>query len=314
MDYAFKPTTHGRTVIAACMALEAPLKLTRVAVGSGRVAEDIDLADMHELIQYEAEGSLGERRHEKDRLYLTIQYSNRNNPDMPTFLLSEFIVYAEDPATGEEMDLLYATLGDYVQSVPPCDVDFPAAVWNFPLTLVLSDAVNVTVSAPAGLVTYEDLLAVIGSTAVRHLDVTIPKEGWTDTGQGMYPCQLELPLEVTPQMIPMLTVLPDSFGTAAICGLAPFAHTGEGVLRLWAEKAPEEAMRSSLTLLRDASGFCVGTNTILPPATEKRLGGVKVGEGLRVTEDGTLSVDAADEAEVEDMLGEVFGPQTGQEV
>ena len=309
MNYAFKPTTHGRALIAACMALEAPLKLTRGAVGSGRVAEDINLADMHQLIHYEAEGSLGERRHENDRLYLTVQYSNRNNPDLPTFLLSEFIVYAEDPATGEDTDLLYATLGDYVQSVPPCSMDFPEAVWNFPLILVLSDAVDVTVSAPAGLVTYDDLLAVINSTAVRQMDVTIPAEGWEDTGEGLYPLRLELPLEVTAQMIPMLTVLPESSAQAAACGLAPFAQTGEDVLRLWAEKAPEEAMRASLTLLRNASGFGAGTTTLLPPATSERLGGVKVGEGLRVTEDGTLSVDAADEAEVAEMLGEVFGPQ-----
>ena len=50
-------------------------------------------------------------------------------------------------------------------------------------------------------------------------------------------------------------------------------------------------------------------NYTLPEAGPQTLGGVKVGEGLRVTEDGTLSVDAADEAEVAEMLGEVFGPQ-----
>ena len=115
MDYAFKPTTNGRAVITACMALKAPLDLTRVAVGSGRVAKDTDLADVHQLLHYEAEGSVGERRHENDRFYLTVQYSNRDNPDVPTFLLSEFIVYARHPATGEIVDFLYATLGDYVQ-------------------------------------------------------------------------------------------------------------------------------------------------------------------------------------------------------
>ena len=34
MDYAYKPTTHGRAVMAACMALEKPFHVTRVAFGS----------------------------------------------------------------------------------------------------------------------------------------------------------------------------------------------------------------------------------------------------------------------------------------
>ena len=35
MDYSFKITTHGRAVLAACLDLGKPLKLTRAAVGSG---------------------------------------------------------------------------------------------------------------------------------------------------------------------------------------------------------------------------------------------------------------------------------------
>ena len=41
-------------------------------------------------------------------------------------------------------------------------------------------------------------------------------------------------------------------------------------------------------------------------ATEDRLGCVKVGKGLRITGDGTLSVDMASGAEVDAMLGEIF--------
>lgn len=44
-----------------------------------------------------------------------------------------------------------------------------------------------------------------------------------------------------------------------------------------------------------------------PPATAKRLGGVKVGPGLNVGEDGTLSVNMAGDEDVTKMLGKVFG-------
>ena len=49
MNYAYKLTTHGRAMLAACMALEKPLKIVRVAFGGGKVEEDVDLADVHEL-------------------------------------------------------------------------------------------------------------------------------------------------------------------------------------------------------------------------------------------------------------------------
>lgn len=162
MDAAFKVTTHGRAVLAACMALELPLQLTRAAVGSGLVGGDVDLADVHQLLQYVAEGTIGERSHEQDRLYLTVQYVNdAANADVPTFLLSEFIVYAADPETGQETDLLYATLGDYRASVPAYRSGFSPGTWTFPLTVIVSGEIEVTVTAPSGLVVWDDLTMAV---------------------------------------------------------------------------------------------------------------------------------------------------------
>lgn len=55
---------------------------------------------------------------------------------------------------------------------------------------------------------------------------------------------------------------------------------------------------------------------ILPTATADRLGGVKIGEGIDVENDGTISADsqmiadtvAAQDGEVTEMINEVFGP------
>ena len=73
MNYAYKLTTHGRAMLAACMALEKPLKIVRVAFGSGKVEEDVDLADVHELLSYISDGAVADRQHKDDRLTLTIQ-------------------------------------------------------------------------------------------------------------------------------------------------------------------------------------------------------------------------------------------------
>ena len=59
------------------------------------------------------------------------------------------------------------------------------------------------------------------------------------------------------------------------------------------------------------------TAFVLPAATTTRLGGVKIGEGLSVSADGTLSVDgdsvveniAATDSEVEEALDEIYGAE-----
>lgn len=119
MEYGFKPTTNGRALIAACGALEQPLKLTRVTFGSGLVSEGTNLADQHQLVTPVADGTIGERMHENDRLYLSVQYDNSKHPEQAAFNLAEFIIYAMHPETQTETDVAYATLGDYQQPSPP---------------------------------------------------------------------------------------------------------------------------------------------------------------------------------------------------
>lgn len=176
MDYTYKPTTHGRAVMAACMALERPFHITRVAFGSGLVDEETDLADVHQLLVYVSDGAVSERRHQGDRYQLTIQYTNSEHKDAPTFLLSEFIVFVQDPETNKEIDLLYGTLGDYRQPVPAYSPSYPPSVFNFPLELILSSELQVQVSAPVGIATWDDLCG-LKSEIIRSImmgEVTLP--------------------------------------------------------------------------------------------------------------------------------------------
>ncbi|MBS6474523.1 MAG: hypothetical protein KH354_00830 [Clostridiales bacterium] len=57
----------------------------------------------------------------------------------------------------------------------------------------------------------------------------------------------------------------------------------------------------SMTMSSQAASFTVSELTsgaaYIPPATSEILGGVKVGDGLKITQEGMLSVDTATQAE-----------------
>lgn len=105
--------------------------------------------------------------------------------------------------------------------------------------------------------------------------------------------------------------------------MATAARSMAGVLRLYAQKAPAKEMAATLTLLLASNGAAgaggsSGEGYVLPAATATRLGGVKIGDGLSVSEDGTLSVDgdaviediAATDSEVEEALDEIYGAES----
>lgn len=413
MEYRYKPTTHGLAAMAAYMALEKPFHLTRVAFGSGKVDKDTNLADVHELLEYVSDGAVADRSHRDNRFHLTIQYANSEHKEVKTFLLTEFIVYVEDPVSGGETDLLYGTMGDYRQPVPAYNPAFPPSVFNFPLVVVLSDEINVIVSAPAGLVTHGELLELLNGIGTDRLDVTIPDSGWvpdTDTG-GEYALHVDIAnMKITEKMIPELSVLPGSMDTAITCELCPSVRALDGMLRLYANAMPAAPIDASLILLDTAwqtngtisgsavrvredisipaagwvadaetgclrmdiawakatkkavpditvlpaylgtatacgfSQFCqtldgavrvyaktapaapikasialmdvspyanngvttLTGGTALPLATAERAGAVKPGSGLNIGPDGTLSVNTADEMDVNEMLDGVF--------
>ncbi len=298
MDYSFKLTTHGRAALASCTANEAPPRLTRVAFGSGRISEGVDLADVHQLVKYVADGTIGQRTHKDDRLSFAVQYENISHREISSvFYLSEFMVYIQDPETGKDTDLLYATLGDYIQTIPPYRSNYPVAVWTLPLTIILSSELEVSIDAPAGLVTWGDLNMLIDGLAVRRMDLTIPAAGWVRDGTGRYPFRRDVPAATaTEVMIPSLTVLQAGEDAAIACGLCPRAQTLDGAVRVFAASAPAVNIPVSLTLQGDASGYL--------PSSE---GGVRAGAGLKMSQDGTISVDAATDTEFSAMLNEVFG-------
>lgn len=234
MDYSFKITTHGRAVLAACLDLSKPLKLTRAAVGSGLVDQDEDLAKVHALVRYEEEAAVADRRHVEDRLFLTVRYCNKDHPNTGTFTLSEFMVWAEDPETGQETDFLYAALGDYRQAVPALSEQFPESTFSYPLVLVVSGELQVSITASPGLVTWEDLL-----------------ELKADLIRGVMMNELTLPLSaasgeelLTSSGTPLLAVYHPNQLPAALAAVAALENrmeAGDTTVRAYADNAGRKA-------------------------------------------------------------------------
>lgn len=313
MNYGYKPTTHGRELLTACAATEKPLRLTRVAIGSGMVPEDVNLADVHELYQYVTEGAVGERRHENDRLYLTIQYSNSFQKELPTFGLSEFIVYAEHPETGEETDLLYATLGDYKQPVPAYNADIPASVFNFPLVLIVSDEIEVAIAAAPGIVTHDDLQRLLneGVIGISRSEIIIPADGWTGNGDDEgdaeisgYPYHVDIPVTgAKNSMTPILTIYPEYLDSAK--NICQTAQTLEGTLRVYAKSAPSAEIKASLALI-GGSGYIATASSggDIPVASHTTLGGVILGPDFDTDAEGKLTVNKETVMTSEDLVDE----------
>lgn len=178
MDYGYKITRQGRALLAACLDLGLPLKLTRAAVGSGQVDEGVSLADVHALLQYAADAAILDRRHEGDRLCLTVQYASQEHPEQEDFTLREIMIYAQDPETGAETGFLYASLGKYSQPVPAYRPGLPPGAYAFQMIVEVSGELEVTITASPGLITYYDL-----QDAVERLTL------------GIMTNQLTLPLE-----------------------------------------------------------------------------------------------------------------------
>lgn len=156
------------------------------------------------------------------------------------------------------------------------------------------------------------------SAAVARIDITIPAEGWTKTAddeKSVGAVCIDIADEaIEPELVPLLTVVPEHLGTAADCDLSTYARTLRGALRVYAAQPPSSEIHASLALLGvvqnidDKLPTEGGGAYVLPTASETRLGVMKVGDGLHVAKDGTVSVIKATDEDIERVLGEVYSP------
>ena len=317
MNYGYKVTTDGREILAALLATGKALNITRVAVGSGRVAEDTNLADMNAgLVHYIADGKIAQRRHQDNVLYLTVQYASNFTPGLGAFYLSEFIVEAEHPISGESKVLLYATLGDYIQPVMGYSETQAPDIRNYPIILAISDEINVNISVPPGLITLEDMEAAIdaalanyangvGSAIIRR--ITVPSANWEEIGEGAegfgdYKFTIHVPVEKAKEMhFPVLALDIPSLSVAGEAEMCQTIETLDGVVRLWAKAVPAADLTGTI-LLRSENlvDLDIATDEEVDDAVDDIFG-----EGSS----GNLpsGYEVATDEEVKEVLNDIFG-------
>ncbi len=329
----------GPALIAKVLAGRCQMHYTRAAVGKGTLPEGVSPKELTEPPEYVMDAMIAEVSNPvAGECQVTVQI---NSSDVEVgFYANYIILYAEDPDEGEIPYTCLKTEDGLEWIRPKTSAVGKLATFDLIAAVGDVDAVTATID-PNAILTASAVKHLIADSTVFQV-LTIPKEGWTDKVdmegepdeleaeiEDAYGLHLDIPvIGVTEVMQPGLCVHPSSIDTARACELATFIRTLEGKVRVYAKSAPSSDMRATLSLFCAYTNVVGGSNVdgdgyVLPAATATRLGGVKVGDGLSVKADGTISVDSASVAEkvgssivdglaetdenVNAMLDEVYG-------
>jgi hypothetical protein len=316
-------TVSGRALITQLIAGET-IEFTRVVVGSGSMPDGVEPIDMTELVSPVANASSTVPIVENGVLLLTVEYRNDMNGGLQTgFWLSEFGIYAKTDKSPEVL-LYYATLGDSPQPVNAYK-DNRVDIRRYPISIALEVDADIQVAYnPGAFITaseasvvldamVQDAVNKIGSSTLY--EVTIPADGWKETSSstdnyGENYCN-DVALENSKyDQYPVVSLSRGSIDAAREAGMSNSVHTMDGVIRFWAEKIPADDINVTVALLSSGSYSIENKERyVLPIATDTQLGGVKIGDGVQVSEDGTISVKLGsgmslnDEGEISVKLG-----------
>lgn len=333
--YGGTVTVAGRNLITSLMAGKT-IEFTRIEVGSGSMPEGVEPIDMTALVEPVAEGTSTVPTVENGVLSMVVEYRNDMNGGLQTgFWLREFGVFAKTEDT-DEILLYYATLGDSPQPVNAYK-DNRIDIRRYPISIALELDADIQITYnPGAFITSaeaEEMVKTLVSEAVGGVgsaiikDITIPHTGWSwnedldeqgEWDMDEYRNYVDVPVsEVTEEHFPSVALHKAALETAKNAGLCPTVQTLAGVLRFWAKSTPNEDMEATVALVSPGasnSGGGGSSTYVLPVATATRLGGVKIGKGISVASDGTITAstsgvtpdDMASTEDTETMLDEVF--------
>ena len=176
--YGFIIPTLGWNLLTKLLAGKT-LTLSRVMVGSGKLADGMDPKALTDLVRPEALATSTIPQISGKTCSFVVEYRNDLNGGLENgFWLNEFGVFAIDPDEGEVL-LYYGSLGEYPQHVSKFDDD-SVDVRRFPVTIALTDELNVEVNyAPEAFMTADDVeeyfrgasSAIISGEAQRLIDI-----------------------------------------------------------------------------------------------------------------------------------------------
>jgi len=278
-------------------------------------------AELIDLIQTVQEIEIENLMRYQDYISIDGFFSNQNLTE--GFYWREFGIFANDPDKGEIL-LYYANAGDLAEYITSAAVG--EIVKKLRASIAVSETQNVTIKVNDSLIwaTHEDVKAYVDAIALtrKTIDILIPVSAWQrDEGaETRYIYYADVVNEsISADAVPDVALDIKSLETACDCGLCPTVQTYEaGMLRFYAEELPRQEITGSCTLYRQGDGSPVpdfGGSTSLPIASATTLGGVKVGSGLVIAEDGTLSADTGADTEIDRMIEEIYSqPGSGETV
>lgn len=130
-----------------------------------------------------------------------------------------------------------------------------------------------------------------------------------DSVGGGYVCEVEI-TEATAAMYPIVTIHPSSREAAVAAGLSSVCETFDGKIRFHSDSAPTGDIYATLALIAHGGVGGSGGTAYMPIAGVDTLGGIKIGDGLSVEEDGTLSTNPrltfATDEEVDAVINEIL--------
>lgn len=129
---------------------------------------------------------------------------------------------------------------------------------------------------------------------INLVSITIPTTGWNQDSNSAYPNYIDIVATgITESDCVALVIAPDSNVVAKKCYFTS-TESLPNYLRIRARNIPTEPIKAFYYIIREDILMGFGQTPIggamLPPATTTELGGIIVGDGLRVSDKGVLSV------------------------
>ena len=130
---------------------------------------------------------------------------------------------------------------------------------------------------------------------INLVSITIPTTGWNQDSNSAYPNYIDIAATgITESDCVALVIAPDSNVVAKKCYFTS-TESFPNYLRVRARNVPTEPIKAFYYIIREDILMSFGQTPIggamLPPATTTELGGIIVGEGLKVSDKGVLSSD-----------------------
>ncbi len=276
--------SKGVALIAKVLAGKCKMNYTRAAVGKGTIPEGKNPKTMTQPADYVMEAKIAAVTNPVNgECQVTVQI---NSSDVEKgFFVTGILLYAQDPDEGE-IPYTYLMLENGPEWIRPSS-SVVGKLATFEIIAAVGDVDTVTATIDSDTIVTKTVVEKMIAESMVQRDIVIPTTAWTEEiaeGGGGGVCANVVQKDVTDEMIPIVSIFRECMSVTRNCGMSTTVETVNGGVKFYAEKTPEQDIGASLLLLRASGGS------------------------------GTYINNMASDEEVQEMLNEVFGSKTDENV